>query len=179
MRFVLALLASLAWIGSVFALEPDRSAKGDQLPVPDRSIQAETLFGRPLSLQEIGKAAQPPTLERTFEYAVPLPGAPEPTVVPPADDADPLAPKAFRYRGESAAEFEQRERRCLATAIYFLSRDEPVRRQVAVGQVILNRMRSPRFPATICGVVYQDQMSPNCPLRFPCDGLTDNPRNDG
>lgn len=84
----------------------------------------------------------------------------------------------FRSKGESQAEFEQRERRCLAIAIYFEARGEPVRGQVAVGQVILNRVRSPLFPETICGVVYQGQMHPGCQFSFTCDGHTDTPRND-
>lgn len=83
----------------------------------------------------------------------------------------------FRYKGETQAEFEQRERHCLATAIYFEARGEPKRGQVAVAQVILNRVRSPLFPATICGVVYQGQMNPGCQFSFTCDGKTDNPRN--
>jgi spore germination cell wall hydrolase CwlJ-like protein len=84
----------------------------------------------------------------------------------------------FRSKGESQAEFEERERRCLATAIYFEARGEPVRGQVAVGQVIMNRVRSPMFPETICGVVYQGQMHPGCQFSFTCDGRTDTPRND-
>jgi hypothetical protein len=84
----------------------------------------------------------------------------------------------FRYQGENQAEFEQRERRCLAIAIYFEARGEPVRGQVAVGQVIMNRVRSPLFPETICGVVYQGQMHPGCQFSFTCDGRTDTPRND-
>ncbi len=84
----------------------------------------------------------------------------------------------FRYQGESQAEFEARERRCLSIAIYFEARGEPVRGQVAVGQVILNRVRSPLFPETICGVVYQGQMNPGCQFSFACDGKTDIPRND-
>ena len=70
----------------------------------------------------------------------------------------------FRYQGESQAEFEQRERRCLATAIYFEARGEPVSGQVAVGQVIMNRVRSPLFPQTICGVVYQGQLREGLPV---------------
>ncbi len=85
---------------------------------------------------------------------------------------------SFKYKGESQAEFEERERRCLATAIYFEARGEPVQGQVAVGQVILNRVRSPQFPQTICGVVYQGQMSPGCQFSFTCDGKTDTPKND-
>jgi len=84
----------------------------------------------------------------------------------------------FKYKGESQAEFEERERRCLATAIYFEARGEPLQGQIAVGQVILNRVRSPQFPQTICGVVYQGQMSPGCQFSFTCDGKTDTPKND-
>ncbi len=84
----------------------------------------------------------------------------------------------FRYQGESQAEFEERERRCLATAIYFEARGEPLQGQVAVAQVILNRVRSPLFPETICGVVYQGQNQKGCQFSFACDGKTDIPRND-
>ena len=83
----------------------------------------------------------------------------------------------FRSKGETQAEFEERERRCLATAIYFEARGEPVRGQIAVGQVILNRVRSPLFPETICGVVYQGQMQRGCQFSFACDGHTDTPKN--
>jgi Cell Wall Hydrolase len=82
----------------------------------------------------------------------------------------------FKYKGESQAEFEERERRCLSTAIYFEARGEPTRGQIAVGQVILNRVRSPQFPETICGVVYQGQLAPGCQFSFACDGKTDNPK---
>jgi spore germination cell wall hydrolase CwlJ-like protein len=44
---------------------------------------------------------------------------------------------------------------CLATAVYFEAKGEPMRGQLAVAQVILNRTRSARFPATVCGVVKQ------------------------
>ena len=83
----------------------------------------------------------------------------------------------FRYKGETQAEFEERERRCLATAIYFEARGEPVRGQIAVAQVIMNRVRSPLFPETICGVVYQGQMQRGCQFSFACDGHTDTPKN--
>lgn len=84
----------------------------------------------------------------------------------------------FKSKGETQAEFEERERRCLATAIYFEARGEPEHGQIAVGQVILNRVRSPQFPETICGVVYQGQMAPGCQFSFACDGKTDTPRKD-
>lgn len=48
-----------------------------------------------------------------------------------------------------------RELQCLAGAIYFESRGEPLAGQLAVGQVIVNRTESGQFPADYCGVVYQ------------------------
>ena len=48
-----------------------------------------------------------------------------------------------------------REMECLAGAIYFESRGEPLAGQLAVGQVVVNRAESGRFPGDYCGVVYQ------------------------
>lgn len=47
------------------------------------------------------------------------------------------------------------EARCLAGAIYFESKGEPLSGQLAVADVILNRIKSGRFPRTICSVVTQ------------------------
>lgn len=47
------------------------------------------------------------------------------------------------------------EMRCLAGAIYFEAKSEPLPGQLAVGRVIVNRSKSGRFPASYCGVVYQ------------------------
>ena len=47
------------------------------------------------------------------------------------------------------------EMRCLAGAVYFESRGEPLSGQLAVAQVIINRSESSRFPESYCGVVYQ------------------------
>lgn len=48
-----------------------------------------------------------------------------------------------------------REMECLAGAIYFESRGEPIEGQLAVGQVVINRAESDVFPSSYCGVVYQ------------------------
>lgn len=45
--------------------------------------------------------------------------------------------------------------RCVATAIYYESKGEPLSGQLAVGHVILNRARSGRYPTDVCGVVTQ------------------------
>lgn len=89
------------------------------------------------------------------------------------------AGKGVSYRGESEAEFQERERRCLATAIYFEARGEPITGQKAVAQVVMNRVRSPEYPDTICGVVYQGQhLRTGCQFSFTCDGKTDNAKDE-
>jgi spore germination cell wall hydrolase CwlJ-like protein len=66
------------------------------------------------------------------------------------------------------------EMKCLATAIYFEARGEPERGQVAVAQVVLNRLKNPAYPSTICGVVYQNKNQRNrCQFSFACDGIKD------
>ncbi len=70
-----------------------------------------------------------------------------------------------------------RERKCLATALYFEARSEGELGQMAVAKVILNRVKDPRFPNTICGVVYQGAEKRNaCQFSFACDGKSDIPR---
>ena len=63
------------------------------------------------------------------------------------------------------------ELKCLATAIYFEARGEPEHGQIAVAQVVLNRLKNPTYPNTICGVVYQNKTHRNrCQFSFACDG---------
>lgn len=60
---------------------------------------------------------------------------------------------------------------CLARAVYYEARSEPLSGQRAVAQVVLNRARHPAFPSTICGVVYQgSERSTGCQFTFTCDG---------
>jgi spore germination cell wall hydrolase CwlJ-like protein len=61
--------------------------------------------------------------------------------------------------------------KCLANAVYFEARDEPVRAQIAVAQVVLNRVFSPFYPNDVCGVVYQNaHRHLACQFTFACDG---------
>lgn len=61
---------------------------------------------------------------------------------------------------------------CMATAIYFEARGESYRGQVAVGQVVMNRVAHKLYPDTICGVVFQNQSKRNaCQFSFACDGI--------
>jgi len=70
--------------------------------------------------------------------------------------------------------FSSDEQQCLATGIYFEARGESVKGQAAVAQVILNRVRNPAYPKTICGVVYQnDDWHNACQFSFACDNVKD------
>jgi spore germination cell wall hydrolase CwlJ-like protein len=55
----------------------------------------------------------------------------------------------------AATEVEDSEHECLAGAVYFESKGEPLQGQLTVAEVILNRADSGRFPRTLCGVVKQ------------------------
>jgi len=73
-----------------------------------------------------------------------------------------------------ASVFSKPEQTCLANAIYFEARSESLRGQAAVAQVVLNRVRNPAYPGSICGVVYQNQNWHNaCQFSFACDGRKD------
>ena len=77
-------------------------------------------------------------------------------------------------QAHSADRFE--ELYCLAKNIYFESRNQPTLGQIAVGQVTMNRVNSPRFPNTVCGVVKQGGEKRNrCQFSWYCDGKSDEP----
>jgi hypothetical protein len=65
----------------------------------------------------------------------------------------------------------QRAVHCLAQAVYYEAAREPLSGQQAVAQVVLNRVRHPAYPKTVCGVVYQGASLPTgCQFTFTCDG---------
>lgn len=81
------------------------------------------------------------------------------------------------FGGLTEDEFRKREHRCLATAIYFEARSEPIKGQLAVAQVIMNRVRSSYYADTVCGVVYEGAHKRNsCQFSFACDGAADKPK---
>lgn len=60
---------------------------------------------------------------------------------------------------------------CLTAAIYYESASESERGQRAVAQVVLNRLRHPSWPKTVCGVVFQgSERRTGCQFTFTCDG---------
>lgn len=97
--------------------------------------------------------------------------------IPPLAEGD----HAWMNKPLPAGVFSKAEQKCLATAIYFEARGESLRGQAAVAQVVLNRVRNPAYPNTVCGVVYQNADWKNrCQFSFACDGIKDriaSPRN--
>jgi spore germination cell wall hydrolase CwlJ-like protein len=140
----------------------------------------------------LDNSGSPP--QRTPAYAVHrLPGRtppPDPAAPPPIEPLEfadmtndqarafnatvPLAPgrvvpaPPFHYAG--SAEDRARATACLAAAVLYEAGDEP-KGEAAVAQVVLNRLRHPVFPKTVCGVVFQgSERKTGCQFTFTCDG---------
>ena len=78
-------------------------------------------------------------------------------------------PAAKPFRSEARSDLD-----CLTQAIYYEARGEGPAGQAAVAQVVLNRVRHPSFPKSVCAVVYQ-----GCQFSFACDGSTRRGRETG
>ena len=105
------------------------------------------------------------------ETAVPNIAAPDYII---ADD-DVVAPRPAQLttlvaQTMTAAPTAYGDRECLARAVYFEARGEPLEGQLAVAQVILNRVASGRFASTVCGVVNQHGQFSFDRSRTPADG---------
>lgn len=114
-------------------------AASDQLPVTPSSAPAELVPDQ---------AATQPVAFVAEEVVQPLPAAPA-SVLTQAGSL----PELVRMVDTSAALSD--DLRCLAGAVYFEARGEPLTGQLAVAQVIINRSEDPRFPRSYCGVVAQ------------------------
>ena len=130
-------------------------------------------------------AADKPTLQLASINATAMPreaapasAVPEPLQVslppmlailpPPAPGVPPPSPiERLHLQGKSLARAE----RCLANAVYFEARDQPFKGQVAVAQVVMNRVFSGFYPEDVCGVIYQNAgRHLACQFTFACDG---------
>lgn len=90
----------------------------------------------------------------------------------PVDVATLIPAKALRIASESAAGVGYAAAlRCLTQAVYYEAASERDEGQRAVAQVVLNRVRHPAFPNSVCGVVYQgSERITGCQFSFTCDG---------
>jgi spore germination cell wall hydrolase CwlJ-like protein len=78
---------------------------------------------------------------------------------------------AARFILDTGADNRTRAVTCLTQAVYYEAAGEGVDGGRAVAQVILNRVRHPGFPSTVCGVVYQGaDRATGCQFSFTCDG---------
>jgi spore germination cell wall hydrolase CwlJ-like protein len=124
---VLGALAALAPANPVWANETPGVVDARQLP--QTAVEQNAADASPLSDIQIPETAE--------------------TAAP---EAPSLSALVARFSGTPAAD---REAECLATAVYFEAKSESLDGQLAVAQTILNRTRSGRFPASVCGVVFQ------------------------
>lgn len=90
----------------------------------------------------------------------------------PLDIAKPIPAAALRIAKESASGTGYAAAlRCLTQAVYYEAANEPDEGQRGVAQVVLNRVRHPAFPNTVCGVVFQgSERVTGCQFSFTCDG---------
>jgi spore germination cell wall hydrolase CwlJ-like protein len=132
----------------VASLSPAESVSAlGYAPAEPTANPAAALFGRILGTAGNGAGFVPPLGKGDHAWA-----------------ATPLPPSSYSAR----------EQTCLATGIYFEARGESEEGQAAVAQVILNRVRNPTYPKTICGVVYQNKSWRNrCQFSFACDAQKD------
>lgn len=145
---------------------PASPAVAAPIPKPKPATLAHLNAGKPIKITPV--SAEPDSMDQQPATARLLvkPAAPatvDTAAITPSMKAQFLA--AHRVRSA--------EENCLARAIYFEARSEPDLGQLAVAKVILNRVKSPDFPKTICGVVYQGSENRNsCQFSFACDGVT-------
>jgi spore germination cell wall hydrolase CwlJ-like protein len=130
-----------------------------------------SLSGLPASAVPAGGAdpAAPPDLPRPFALlALPPDLARAANAVVPVQPFTEVAPP-FRAPA-MAADARARAADCLAAAIWYEAGDNPPGER-AVAQVVLNRVRHPAFPKSVCAVVFQDaDHASACQFTFACDG---------
>jgi spore germination cell wall hydrolase CwlJ-like protein len=129
-------------------------------PMVKRAITLSSATPAPVDATPMEIAAAPVSLQS------PRLDRGEVTVLPQSDDPD-----RPRYADLIDPDNLNKEQRCLAEAVYFEARSEPVEGQAAVAQVILNRVKSGLYPSSICGVVYQNRHRHlACQFTFACEG---------
>ena len=144
-------------------LVPEAAAKAEASVPPNEKLQLASL---PVSSSPILNLPMPDqsALAPAVAPMVMLPPSqvPLPLSKPPLSPADRLGLVGKEYA---------RAERCLANAIYFEARSEPIRGQMAVAQVVLNRVFSGFYPGDVCSVVYQNASRHlACQFTFACDG---------
>ncbi|HEX5183521.1 MAG TPA: cell wall hydrolase [Allosphingosinicella sp.] len=114
--------------------------------------------------------APPPPPPIVLQDVSPTDAAAINAAIPIAGVDNPRAPSIV-FRAADPAD-QLRSLDCLARAVYYEARSESEDGQRAVAQVVLNRVRHPAFPNSVCGVVYQgpQRAGGGCQFTFTCDG---------
>jgi spore germination cell wall hydrolase CwlJ-like protein len=85
-------------------------------------------------------------------------------------------PPAQPFVLQASAADRARAEQCLAQAVYFEAGRQSADGQAAVAQTVLNRLRHPDYPKSVCGVVYQgSSLKTGCQFSFTCDGSLNQP----
>jgi len=132
------------------------------LLIPDQQPSAAPPAPPPMTVRPLA-----PDQALQVNARIPVAAGPNPTAAP------------FQFKGSVAARAQALN--CLASAVYYEAGNQDVDGERAVAQVVLNRVRHPAFPASVCGVVYEGSTRPTgCQFTFTCDGsLNRQPDADG
>jgi hypothetical protein len=170
---VLLAFALLALVPSVAQIAP--FGRSDNLPSPaklkwDAEYPAENFPGSAFFYLDQNFTVPPVTIEPGQGDIAPLLGeAPIDDIKSPIDFAIDGAARPFVMRAGSVD--YSSALKCLSDAIYYEAANEPDAGQRAVAQVILNRMRHPTYPNSVCGVIYQgSERATGCQFSYSCDG---------
>ena len=123
-------------------------------------------------------AAPPAPPPMTYQAVAPQQALKINAEIPLASGPNPAA-APFAFKGNKAARAQALD--CLASAVYYEAGNQDTDGERAVAQVVLNRVRHPAFPNSVCGVVYQGSTrATGCQFTFTCDGsLARSPDADG
>ncbi len=154
----LALAMLALWIGAGWSLAVNGSGEGFDTPAARATPVAQTRLKQVAATMSATRLKQiAPTDAVALNAAIPV------------SDADNPAARPFLLR--AGAEHRERSIDCLAAAIYYEAATEPADGQRAVAQVVLNRVRHPAYPSTVCGVVFEGAYRvTGCQFSFSCDG---------
>ena len=132
-------------------------------PNPDRAEAAVVIRASEVAhLQSIDKGAQADVLIEGSD-------AQTRNALIPAADLPLGGPKRFNDISRGSAQYDS-ALTCMTQAIYYEAANEPAQGKRAVAQVVLNRLKHPAYPNTVCGVVYEGVYRPVCQFSFTCDG---------
>lgn len=152
LRFAATALLGVVVGGTTLPIQPDQaSATVTIAPSVAASLLAATSGQQLVENRATGDRA------RLINAAMPFSSAPV------------LASRPFDLSNSDPLD-RRRALLCMTQAVYYEAGLEPMVGRRAVAQVVINRLRHPAFPKSVCGVVYQGAREPVCQFSFVCDG---------